>query len=79
MTPDIHPELRIFCSDMRDDMKELKNALVGTKLQTGLIPRVDKIETVQAEHGKKFLVWGTYLSIIGAAFVFAKDYFLKKS
>lgn len=71
---EMHPELRTFCQEMRTDMSEVKTALVGNKYQVGLIPRVDGIEKVQAEHSKKFLVWGSILSAAGTALVFIKDY-----
>lgn len=78
MTSNIAPELREFLEEMRGDTKEIKVALLGNKYQTGLIPRVDKLEVETAAHGKKLLVWGAIMSAAGTVIVFLKD-FLPKS
>lgn len=75
----VHPELRQFCQDMRADMQDVKTALVGNKYQTGIVQRLDAVERTTAEHGRKFLVWGTILSAAGTALVFLKDFISKPS
>jgi hypothetical protein len=67
------PELRTFCEEMRQDMGEVKTALIGNKYQSGLIERVDAVETTVKAHDKKFIVWSAILSAAGAALVFLKD------
>lgn len=74
-TPDIHPELRTFCEDMRADMQEVKIALVGNRYgQVGLIKEVAVVKEKVEGHDRKFLVWGSILSFAGTALVFLKDY-----
>lgn len=74
---EMHPELRAFCQEMRADMLDVKTALVGNKYQTGLIADFQDVKRVQAEHSKKFVVWGAILSAAGTALVFLKDYIHK--
>lgn len=61
-------------SIIKEDMREIKAALIGTTLQpNGVIQRLAIVEVKADEHGKKLLVWGTILSVAGVAFVFLKD------
>lgn len=70
-------ELREDVGIIKEDIREIKAALMGTTLQpNGIIPRLAKVEDETAAHGKKLLVWGSILSAAGVAFVFVKDLWL---
>lgn len=64
-------------SIIKQDMHEIKAALIGSTLQpNGVIQRLTKVEDETAAHGRKLLVWGSILTAAGVAFVFVKDLWL---
>ena len=60
---------------IQSDIREIKNALVGTRLAPdGIIPRLTTVEETVKGHDRKLLVWGAVLSAAGAVALFVKDF-----
>jgi hypothetical protein len=56
------------------DIQEIKTALIGNELGTpGLFPRVENVERTVQIHERRFLIWGTALTVIGVVLSTAKD------
>lgn len=68
---------------LRVDVAKLTVALVGDEVgNKGLVARMAEAEANITVHDKKFLIWGTRLTLLGVVALFLKEvlmgWFLKK-
>lgn len=69
-----HEDNRLRLGRIENDIREIKQALVGNELgHQGLIPRLIAIELQVSAHDKKLLAWGTILAAAGTCAVYLKD------
>lgn len=67
-------ELHKAMLSLRGDISEIKTALIGNNLgNTGLFPRVTAVETKVDCHERRFIVWGTTITVLGIGLTFLKD------
>jgi hypothetical protein len=59
---------------IRDSLKRIETALMGDELgNRGVVPRLSDAEKKLEIHDRKFLQWGTILTVTGTIIMFIKD------